>query len=171
MLLYPLRKLSITKLLAVLANKRAECCSYMLVEGLLSNYLSPSKMGMEQEEPTVENLDTLEVKDETVSGTMQQGSELAQTDDKTEDEKISQVLLGHQDSMHSSDTSVEIFKALTKHLLPTEEDKRSQHLQMLLKLEEKRIASLLAVAARVAPQLLPANCVKPSKTSGNWKMR
>lgn len=166
MLLYPLRKLSITKLLAVLANKRAECCSYMLVDGLLSNYLSPNKTNIEQEEPiTVDNAETAEIKDETISGTMphEPESEMAQTD-KTEDEKITQVLLDHPDSI-CSDTSVEIYRALTKHLMQ-KEDEQSETLQMLLKLEEKRVASLLAVAARVAPQLLPTNCCKSSKTAG-----
>lgn len=38
MLLHPLRKLTVTKILYIIAEKRAEKCSYGLISGILNNY-------------------------------------------------------------------------------------------------------------------------------------
>lgn len=98
MMLYPLRKLSITKLLQILAKKRAENCSFMFIEGLLTNYSMPNRPAPEMEAAAPE---TVEEKQEMT------------LDQAKEDEKITQLLTA-QDSI-SSDTSIEIYRWVMTH--------------------------------------------------------
>ncbi|KAJ9590929.1 hypothetical protein L9F63_016027, partial [Diploptera punctata] len=133
-LLHPLRKLSITRLLQVLAQCRAEQCCHSLIDGLLDVY-RPS------DTPT-SFLD-------------------AQVNEGTTAE-------------NSDNSSVEIYKALTRHMtppctasmLPPVEKVQTSGLDHILVEEETHVSVLLGVAARSVPHLLGSNGVKPSRTSG-----
>ncbi|KAL0279778.1 UNVERIFIED_CONTAM: hypothetical protein PYX00_001263 [Menopon gallinae] len=150
MMLYPLRKLSITKLLQILAKKRAENCSFMFIEGLLTNYPLPNR-------PTPE-------KEAVVEKTPAEGEK--QEADQAKDEEKGTQLLNAQDSI-SSDTSIEIYRALTKHFTQGGEPKEtcSKPLELLLRFEDKRIRTFLHVCANSAVQIIGSNCIKTSKTT------
>lgn len=94
MLLYPLRKLSITKLLQIVATKRAERCSYNLISALLRNYFEPED---EPHEILNENNSAFDQKNEKILSEVKKNDNL-----KT---------LTTPDSP-SSNTSVEIYRCV-----------------------------------------------------------
>ncbi|KAK6627798.1 hypothetical protein RUM44_010277 [Polyplax serrata] len=161
MLLYPLRKLSMTRLLQIIAGKRAERCGYNLISGLLSNYFEAEE---EWDDATVvaDEDDLLTPRPETVCS----GNDLKSGDEKDPQNKK---FLVAQNSV-SSNTSVEIYRALTKHLENggKEHDLASnQTLDVLWRNEEKHVRGFLILCSRAAPQLLGSHFITSAKSSGN----
>ncbi|KAK4875057.1 hypothetical protein RN001_011479 [Aquatica leii] len=133
-LMYPLRKISITKLLQILAQNRAELCCHKLIDCLLDTYKS------------------YEI---------------------------------YEDDASSDNSSLEIYRAITKHMSPpvtefqdfttkaeesvTEIDNFA-NMEELVKYEEQNVLDLLETAIRIAPTMLGDDSVKKSKASGELKI-
>ncbi|PNF13637.1 hypothetical protein B7P43_G17289 [Cryptotermes secundus] len=144
---HPLRKLSVTKIIQVLAQSHAENCCHSLVNSLLDIY-------------------------------------------KPTDTHISVMDCNGMTTPDNSNSSIEIYEALTQHMTPpcvtselppvervgavgmkeiaTLQTRRtcSPELERLLVEEEAHVSVLLSVAAHSAPHLLGSGGVKPSRTSG-----
>ncbi|KAF5296665.1 hypothetical protein FQR65_LT10205 [Abscondita terminalis] len=134
-LMYPLRKVSITKLLQILAQNRAELCCHKLIDCLLETYKSYET---------------------------------------------------HEDDNSSSDnSSIEIYRAITKHMSPPVsaqqefENKKEESLtevdtfanmEELVKYEEQNVLDLLEVAIQISPSMLGDDSIKKSKASGELKI-
>ncbi|XP_045473428.1 uncharacterized protein LOC123679911 [Harmonia axyridis] len=136
-LMFPLKKMSVTRLLQVLAINRAEICCHKLIDCLLETY---------------KNFDCS-----------------AEEDDE------------------SDNSSIEIYRALTKHMsLPeNDDDDENKHeklvnrwsdnesflnMEKLLSYEEKNVEDLLETAANIAPAMLGSEAIKKSKTSGTSRI-
>ncbi|PSN39904.1 hypothetical protein C0J52_07942 [Blattella germanica] len=137
-LLHPLRKLSITKILQVLAQCRAEHCCRALVDVLIDVYkpvdTSCSFMDMEGNEgTTADNSDNSSI--EIYSSTMP---------------PVERVQTSKEDGENGKQTQF-VYSPGLEHLLVE---------------EETHVSVLLGVAAQSVPHLLGSNGVKPSRTSG-----
>ncbi|KAF5288634.1 hypothetical protein FQA39_LY15329 [Lamprigera yunnana] len=133
-LMYPMRKVSITKLLQSLAQNRAELCCHKLIDCLLDTY------------------------------------KLYET---------------HEDDDGSDNSSIEIYRAITKHMSPPllnnvqdEKIKIEQiandidnfaSMEELVKYEEQNVLDLLDVAIKIAPDML-GDSIKKSKIAGEMKL-
>nr|XP_022918204.1 uncharacterized protein LOC111427337 [Onthophagus taurus] len=128
-LMYPMKKLSITKILQVIAQNRAELCCHKLMDCLLETY---------------------------------------KLFDNREDEETG-----------SDTSSVEIYRALTRHMSPphknTSNDSKSSERELheknafsnmneLIRCEEKNILDLLSMAVKVSPGILGNDAIKKLKT-------
>lgn len=131
-LMYPLRKISITKLLQILAQNRAELCSHKFIDCLLDTY---------------------------------------------------KVYDNHDDDNSSENSSIEIYRAITKHMSPpptTEELKQNnfnkknmksdleeaiifENLYELIQYEEQNVLDLLLVALKISPGMLGNESIKKCK--------
>lgn len=128
-LLYPFRKITITRILQILALKRAEICCHELIDCLLNTYKANENM-----------------------------------DDET-----------------SSDSSMEIYRALTKHMTPPSEIQEDSYrrqenietieqfesMEDMIANEENNVMLLLNAAMHVAPVFLGSDGIKITKT-GNY---
>ncbi|KAG5307288.1 CC142 protein, partial [Acromyrmex insinuator] len=132
-MLEPLKKLSVTKILQILAKNRAEESCHELIDCLLANYEPHEKI-------------------ESVSTT--------------------------NDVDVSESSSIEIYRALTRHLTPpitsatsTSEVEASniESVQALVNTQNEQILRLLNVVQEISPQLLGTDALKTSK--GETKLR
>ncbi|XP_076376727.1 uncharacterized protein LOC143259208 isoform X2 [Megalopta genalis] len=133
-MLEPLKKMSVTRILQILAKNRAEESCHELIDCLLANY-----------EPR-ENAD---------SGTTEAG-----------------------DSDVSENSSIEIYRALTRHLTPPIESTSSrtememsnvESIQTLVNTQNEQVLRLLNVAQDVSPRLLGNDALKTVK--GETRLR
>ncbi|XP_078032819.1 coiled-coil domain-containing protein 142 [Augochlora pura] len=133
-MLEPLKKMSVTRILQILAKNRAEESCHELIDCLLANY-----------EPR-ENME---------SGTTEAG-----------------------DSDVSENSSIEIYRALTRHLTPPIESTSSrtememsnvESIQTLVNTQNEQVLRLLSVAQDVSPRLLGNDALKTVK--GETRLR
>ncbi|XP_069674313.1 uncharacterized protein [Periplaneta americana] len=148
-LLHPLRKLSITKILQVLAQCRAEQCCRSLVDGLLDTY-----------KPTDSSSSVIDMG----------GNELTPDNSDNSSIEVYRALTRHMTPPCNNSVLPPVEKvgvvggdeltALQTRLA------YSTGLDHLLVEEETHVSVLLSVTARSAPHLLGSNGVKPSRSSG-----
>ncbi|KAK5644415.1 hypothetical protein RI129_005715 [Pyrocoelia pectoralis] len=133
-LMYPLRKISITRLLQILAQNRAELCCHKLIDCLLDTY---------------------------------------------------KLYENHEDDNGSDNSSIEIYRAITKHMSPPLNNVSDPEIKTevqstdidnfanmaeLIKYEEQNVLDLLDVAIKIVPSMLGDDTIKKSKTSGESKI-
>ncbi|XP_032680004.1 coiled-coil domain-containing protein 142 [Odontomachus brunneus] len=129
-MLEPLKKISVTKILQILAKNRAEESCHELIDCLLTNYEAHEKI-----ESATNDVDV------------------------------------------SENSSIEIYRALTRHLTPpivsatstTEIITNIESVQTLVNTQNEQILRLLNVVQEVSPQLLGADALKTSK--GETRLR
>ncbi|XP_044754624.1 uncharacterized protein LOC123313706 [Coccinella septempunctata] len=134
-LLFPLKKMSVTRLLQILAINRAEVCCHKLIDCLLETY-------------------------KNFEGSLEE-------DDG------------------SDNSSIEIYRALTKHMsLPEDDNNDNKHeklvnrwsdetflnMEKLLSYEEKNVEDLLETAACIVPSMLGSEGIRKSKNTGTSKI-
>ncbi|XP_044726874.1 coiled-coil domain-containing protein 142 [Chrysoperla carnea] len=148
-LMYPMRKLSITRILQILAQSRAELCCHRLIDSLLENY-KPADGG---------------------GGVTNNGDD------------------------NSDSSSIEIYRALTRHMTPPIEnlttesvnpqskpddnvstasfisnEENLQAVEILINTEQKLVNNLLNIAKIIVPKMFGADGVKKSKTTGELRI-
>lgn len=131
-LFFPLRKISVTRLLQIISHNRAELCCHKLIDCLLETY---------------------------------------------------KLYENNEDDNGSDNSSVEIYRALTKHMSPPEFQESSiksktagynaetfLSIEELITYEEKNILDLLDTILKAAPSMLGVDGVKKSKATGDTKI-
>lgn len=133
-MLEPMKKISVTRILQILAKNRAEESCHELIDCLLTNY--------EPQEKTDPS--------STISG----------------------------DADVSDNSSIEIYRALTRHLTPPIENSSSktepevsniESIQTLVNIQNKHVLRLLNVVQEISPRLLGTDALKT--TNGETRLR
>ncbi|XP_015838972.1 uncharacterized protein LOC656787 [Tribolium castaneum] len=133
-LFFPLRKISVTRLLQIISNNRAELCCHKLIDCLLATYKS------------YDNSD---------------------------------------DDNSSDNSSLEIYRALTKHMSPPDPETPTKtkiinlendnenfiSIEELISYEEKNVLDLLDTILKISPSMLGTDGVKKSKSTGGSKIK